>query len=70
MDPGWTCALQRVSFGHHTCRWMQVSHANPPTLLLVVAAMARNVALAQQRGSHTPEDQAELEFLNTGVWAL
>ena len=51
---------------------MQVSHANPPTLLLVVASMARNVALAQQRGSTTPEDQAELDFLNTGksrCWA-
>jgi hypothetical protein len=45
---------------------VQVSHANPPTLLLVVASMARNVALAQQRGSTTPEDQAELDFLNTG----
>jgi hypothetical protein len=43
-----------------------VSHANPPTLLLVVASMARNVALAQQRASTTPEDQAELDFLNTG----
>ena len=53
------CAPKRFAFP-------QVSHANPPTLLLVVASMARNVALAQQRGSHTPEDQAELDFLNTG----
>lgn len=46
---------------------LQVGHANPPTLLLAIASMARSAALALERGSQTPEEEAELEFLNTGA---
>ena len=58
------CNTELLSLWSGCC--LQVGHANPPTLLLVIASMARNVALAVERGSHSDEDLNELEFLNLG----
>ena len=41
------------------------SQANPPTLILVLADMARNVA--DKGGSTNPEVQEDLQFLQAGL---